>query len=58
MPFSVNAESGNYNEDIVQKYFLSTSVPDAAVEYANQYFSTYTEDELLDLSFTPLEIRD
>ena len=57
IPLSVNAESNNYEKDVVQKYILSASVPDAAVEYANQYFSTYTEDELLDLSFTPLEIK-
>jgi len=45
-------------KDVRQKYILSSSVPEAAVEYANQYFSTYTEDELLDLSFTTIEIKE
>ncbi len=57
-PLGVNAELSNCKKNVMQKYILSASVPNAAVEYANQYFSTYTESELLDLSFTPLEIKE
>lgn len=58
VPLSVNAEANSSRKNVAQKYILSDSVPNAAIEYANQYFSTYTEDELLDLSFTPSEIRE